>query len=89
MVYKIFLSPQVKRWAIITFKHDIHELPPELPNDLILRILEIKEISGKCVNFIERKPSAESFCLNESSVNTSRKLLNKRNDIFPVVRYFT
>ena len=30
---------QVKRWAIITYKHDIHELPHELPNDLRLRIL--------------------------------------------------
>ena len=34
-----FLSPQVKRWVIITYKHGIYELPHELPNDLRLRIL--------------------------------------------------
>ena len=35
MFYQIFLSPQVKRWAIITYKHGIYELP----NDLRPRIL--------------------------------------------------
>ena len=39
MFYKIFLSPQVKRWAFITCKHRIYELPHELPNDLRLTIL--------------------------------------------------
>ena len=34
MFYQIFLSPQVKRWAIITYKHGINELPQELPKDL-------------------------------------------------------
>ena len=28
-----FLSPQVKRCAIITYKHGIYELPHELPSD--------------------------------------------------------
>ena len=50
MFYQIFLSPQVKRRAIITFKHGIHELLHELPNDL-----------------------------SENFVNTSKKLLKKRN----------
>ena len=27
MFYQIFLSPQVKRWEIITYKHGIYELP--------------------------------------------------------------
>ena len=40
MFYQIFFSPQVKRCAIITYKHGIYELPHELPNDLRLRILE-------------------------------------------------
>ena len=31
-----FLSPQVKRYAVITYKHDIYELPHELRNDLRL-----------------------------------------------------
>ena len=35
----IFLSQQVKQWAIITYKHGIHELPHELLNDLWLRML--------------------------------------------------
>ena len=38
MFYQIFLSLQVKRYAIITYKHGIYELPHELPNDLRLRI---------------------------------------------------
>ena len=41
MFYQIFLSPQMKQWAIITYKHDVHELSHDLPNDLRLRILEI------------------------------------------------
>ena len=39
MFYQIFLSPQVKRSAIISNKQGIYELPHELPNDLRLRIL--------------------------------------------------
>ena len=39
MFCQIFLSPQVKRWSIITYKHGIYELPHELPNDLRLNIL--------------------------------------------------
>ena len=39
MFSQILLSPQVKRWAIITYKHRIYELPHELSNDLRLRIL--------------------------------------------------
>ena len=31
---QIFLSPQVERWAIITYKHGIYKLPHELPKDL-------------------------------------------------------
>ena len=36
MFYQIFLSPQVKRCAIITYKNCIYELPHELPNELRL-----------------------------------------------------
>ena len=32
MFYQIFLSPQVKRCAIITYKHAIYELPNDLEN---------------------------------------------------------
>ena len=34
MFYQIILSQQVKRWAIITYKHGIYQLPHELPNNL-------------------------------------------------------
>ena len=44
MFYEIFLSPQVKRWVIITYKPGIYELPHQLPNDLRLRILANKEV---------------------------------------------
>ena len=37
MFYQIFVSPQLKRWAIITYKHGIYELPHELPNNLKLK----------------------------------------------------
>ena len=47
MLYQIFLSPQVKRCAIITYKNGTYELPHELLNDLILM-----EISEKCLNLI-------------------------------------
>ena len=43
MFYQIFLSPQVKRCAIITYKPGIYELPLELPNDLRHRMLEDQE----------------------------------------------
>ena len=36
MSYQIFLSPQVKLCAIITYIHGIYELPHELPNDLTI-----------------------------------------------------
>ena len=39
MFYQVFLSPQVKRCAIVTYKPGIYELPHELPNDLRLRKL--------------------------------------------------
>ena len=32
MFHQVFLSPQVKRFAIITYRHAIYELPNELPN---------------------------------------------------------
>ena len=46
MFYQIFLSPQVKRWPIITYKHGIYELPQQLPNNLKLRISGNQEKSA-------------------------------------------
>ena len=51
MLYQV--SPQVKWWAIITYKHGIYELPHELPNDLRLTVSGNQEILGNCLNFIE------------------------------------
>ena len=45
------VSPQVKGWAIITYKDGIYDLPQELQNDLTLKILGNREISGKCLNY--------------------------------------
>ena len=46
MSYQIFLSPQMKRCAIIIYKHGIYELPHKLPNDLRLRKLgNIRKVS--------------------------------------------
>ena len=56
MFYQIFLSPQMKRCAAITYKYSIRELLHELPNDLRLskwRILVNEEIIGNCLSFIE------------------------------------
>ena len=53
MSYQIVLSPQVKWWAIITYKHGIYRLLQELLNDLRPRILGNDKISGKCLNYIE------------------------------------
>ena len=39
MFYQIFFPPQVKRFAIITYKHVIHHLLHELPKNVRLRIL--------------------------------------------------
>ena len=39
MFYQIFLSPHVKRNAIISNKYDTYELPHEFSNDLKLKVL--------------------------------------------------
>ena len=83
MFYQIFLSPKVKRWTIITYKHGTYESPHELPNDLRLTKLgNIREVSRL------QRMIAQPSCQNESFVNTSRKLLKNRNETFPVIFYF-
>ena len=53
MFYKIFLSPQAKRWVSITYKHDIYELPNNLR---LLRKLGNQEILEKCLTMIAQCP---------------------------------
>ena len=67
MFYQIFLSPQVKRCAIITYKHVMYELPamPNLPPH------GIPAAGGAFVPTQEKK--------KEKFVNTSKTLLKNRN----------
>ena len=77
MFDQIFLLPQMKRSVIVSNKHGIYELPHELPNDLRLRIFEIRENE-------ENVKTSENYILvpspqNKSFVNASKKLLKNRN----------
>ena len=45
MIYQVFVSPQVKRCAIITYKHGIYELPYELPNNLTEDLSKLGDIT--------------------------------------------
>ena len=74
MFYQIFLSPQVKRYAIITYKHGIYVLPYELPNSL-RKLVNISKVS-KLHSMIPHCPAP---CQNENFVNPNKKLLNKSN----------
>ena len=53
MLYRIFLSPQVKLSTIICNTQGIYKLPHELPNDLRLRILGNKKKSGESPDLLE------------------------------------
>ena len=53
MFHQIFLSPKVRRSAIISNKHGIYEFPHELPKDLRHRILGSYEKSEKSENLLE------------------------------------
>ena len=75
MFYQIFLSPQVKRWAIITYNHGILELPHELPNGL--RLMKVKNLRK-----VAQLDGMIAWCSlplpKKSFVNTSGKLLENR-----------
>ena len=73
MFYQIFLSAQVKRWAIITYKHCIYELPHELPNDLRLLRKDLRKLGNiRKVSkvHIECQPSAQTPSQNNNSAST-------------------
>ena len=72
MFYQIFLSPQVKRCAIISYKNGIYELPHELPNDL--RLTKYEQSVTWNDSTVPSLPSQ-----NKSFANTSKKLLKSRN----------
>ena len=79
MFYQIFLSPQVKRSAIISNKQVVYKLPHKLSNNFRLRILGNKEKSGESPNLLELQTSAQSYCQNENFFNASQKLLKNSN----------
>ena len=54
-------SPQSKPNSISSIAKLVYELPPELPNDLRLRILGNQEILEKSQIWVETKPSAQSL----------------------------
>ena len=60
--YQIFLSPQVKRWAIIIYKHCIYKLPHELPNDIT------------AFSPLNDNPAPNPPTQNESSANTLKNI---------------
>ena len=70
MFYQIFLSPQLKRCGIITYKRGTYKLPHELPNDLRLKKLgHIRKVS-KFHGMIAQYPIYFA--------NTSKKILEKQ-----------
>ena len=70
MFNQIFLSPQVKRCAIITYKHGIHELPNESPNDLgnVRKVSKLHKMITQC-------PAPRQ---NQYFANTTKKTLGKQ-----------
>ena len=52
MFHQIFLSSEVKKLEIITYKHGIYEMPRELAKNLRLRILGNCERLRKSLNLI-------------------------------------
>ena len=52
MCYQILLSPQVKRWAIVTYKHSIYELPHKRLKTWDLRRGALKLIFKEGTHFV-------------------------------------
>ena len=73
MFYQLFLSPQVKRWAIITYTHCIGDLSHELPNNLRLRKLgSIRKVSKR--HIITAQSPAPPPTTKIKIANTGKKL---------------
>ena len=72
MFYQIFLSPQAKRCAIITYKQGISAMPHELPNDI--RLQDLTKLGN-----IKKMCKHQSPLQTENFVNTNKKLLKNRN----------
>ena len=88
VVSPIFTSSQATRSEIISFNNGICELPHELPQDLRLRNWGYYEIVGKCLNFKEWLPGAQSSCQNKTFVSINKKVLKKKQLNFSRVVLF-
>ena len=84
MFFQIFLSPQVERWAIITYKHGIYESLHELPNDLRLKDLRKLGNIRKLPKLHRIIAQCSAPAKNESFVNTSRKPSKTEIKLFPL-----
>ena len=60
MFYQIFLSPQVKRCAIVTYKHGIYDLAHELPIDFRLKTWELANLSSRFDEFLQKRAPVQS-----------------------------
>ena len=76
MLYQIFLSPQTKRCAIITYKRDVYELPHELPNYLRLNaILIIGQRKSFC-----RQRFPEFSCVRKDTLEKDILIKSRKGD---------
>ena len=75
MFYQFFLSPQVKRWAIITYTHCIGDLSHELPNNLRLRKLgSIRKVSKRRRITAQSPAPPHPLTTKMKIANTGKKL---------------
>ena len=78
MFYEVFLSLQLKRCGIVTYKIGIQEASQELVRDLRIRNWRNYEKLGKCLNFIDTYPSGQCSGKNENFVDTIKQFLKNR-----------
>ena len=81
-LFDVFLSLKVKRNAIISNKHGIYELLPDLPNELNLGFWKISK-------YQKNVKTSLNYSLVPSLTPKIKVLLKNRTLTFPVVHYFT
>ena len=67
----------------------VYKLPPELQNDLRLRILGNKKILGKYQIWVEKQPSNQSLLKKLNFGSNSQKTCKSRYQTFLVLSSFT
>ena len=77
MFDQMFLSPNVKRSAIISNKHGIYEIPHELPNDL--RNLQIRKYQQILKTLYSYSPVLSISLKIKILSILAKKFLKKRN----------